>query len=199
MRPLWSLTVSNPHLTALFSSVSHLASLLSICSLVPHSPSASCTLLLLPTLQHLRPTILTSFEYFFTQRCHPPPNTISTICCLISVFCSVEHLFCPPLIPVHCSWLFFSSLFSLFLRLLSAPSSSLFLTPLFPLQTPRGSPFTEITWPSALSVPRHPRCPHTVSLHFQRSLDQSEQHSPQCAAHPAGRYTTLHRSYSTQV
>lgn len=36
--------------------------LLSICSLTPHSPPASCTLLFLPTLQHLRPTILTNFE-----------------------------------------------------------------------------------------------------------------------------------------
>lgn len=68
------------------------------------------------------------------------------------------------------------------------------------LQTPRGSSFTEITWPSALSVPRHPRCPHTVSLHFQRSLDQPSEHAQQCiAAHHTGRYTTLYRSYSTQV
>lgn len=68
------------------------------------------------------------------------------------------------------------------------------------LQTPRGSSFTEITWPSALSVPRHPRCPHTVSLHFQRSLDQPSEHAQQCTTtHTTGRYTTLYRSYSTQV
>lgn len=84
MRPLWSLTVSNPHLTALFSSVSHLASLLSICSLVPHSPSASCTLLLLPTLQHLRPTILTSFEYFLPNVVTPPQHYLHH---LLPYFC----------------------------------------------------------------------------------------------------------------
>lgn len=87
----------------------------------------------------------------------------------------------------------------LHLPLSSPPTSSLFLTPLFPLQTPQRSPVSEITWPSALSVPRHPQCPHTVSLHFQRSLDQPEQHSPRCAAHPSGRHARLHRSYSTQV
>lgn len=131
---------------------------------------------------------------------NPPDRQCQLSCLYLLCFLSCFFLsFSALSFMIHCnaSQFNFSILRSLpFLFLLLF----LFLTPLFPLQTPRGSSFTEITWPSALSVssPR-PRCPHTPSLHFKTSPDRSECRFPQGGASLTGRHSTLHRSYSTQV
>lgn len=143
------------------------------------------------SVHHLFFTMNTSLSLYPT----PPPliwSYCTPYCNIITLF-PHRSCFCLPTTSNICHTslnLSFSLSTSSFLTLSLSPS----------LQTPGGSPFTEITWPSALSVPRHPRCPHTVSLHFQRSLDQPSEHAQQCAtAHTTGRYTTLYRSYSTQV
>lgn len=131
MRPLWSVTFTNPHLTASFPLSPTLPPLLSICSLVPHSPPASRTLHLLPTLQRLRSTILTDFKSFLAVIVAPhyPPVPLLPYFCFLLSF-SLSFSFSLAFIPCIALDYSFLSLFSLsFLRPPLPPSFfSLFLS-----------------------------------------------------------------------
>lgn len=80
----------------------------------------------------------------------------------------------------------------------SLPLLIFFLHFFFLFQAPR-LPYSEITWPSANSVPCPSRCaPPLTALPHQRSLDLPSECPPPCPAHPDGRQP-LRRVKSTMV